>query len=172
MHAKTAGCGRVWINAVSGGVYPSSYLHPQCVICQSDSVSWEKGTFVPTNFSSNTQTPVSAIGRPICPTHPSDTLPVLAGWSIEPFLSFIHSAVKTSAQSLPGNLWLSLSSTRPLTHNFPLFPYISRQRQELWHDLADVCIHVCLSVWVCVRIWLWQMSQAQLNGLWLGHIGF
>ncbi len=75
-------------------------------------------TVLPTNFSTNinrrTQTPVSAIGRSICPSYPSFTLPVFAGWSIEPFLSLIHSAVKS-----PPNHYLeiSLCLSQPYTPN-------------------------------------------------------
>lgn len=46
----------------------------------------------------------------------SFTLPVFAGWSREPFLSLIHSAVKTSAQSLHGNLTHMRTHAQTRTH--------------------------------------------------------
>lgn len=73
----------------------------------------------------------------------SFTLPVSAGWSREPFLSLIHSAVKTSAQSLHGNL------THTHTH-FSLFCFtpgnkFQRQTTLLPYSLEEVCITVCVS---------------------------
>lgn len=97
----------------------------------------------------------------------SFTLPVFAGWSREPFLSLIHSAVKTSAQSLHGNLTHMRAHARTNTHTqFSLFcftPGNKFQRHRLHSRVSRKCVllHVCVGVSANNSL---QMSQTHSNG--------
>lgn len=74
-------------------------------------------TVVQTNFFTNIhiQTPVSVTGKFICLSQPFFTPPVFAGWSIEPFLSVTHLAMK-SPPSYYVEIFLCLSQQHTFTN--------------------------------------------------------
>ena len=131
-------------------------------------------TVVLTNSSTNTHTHTHThTCWSIRPAYPSLTLPVYCKLEhrviIPVTYSFSH---EISTQSLPGNLSVSLKHTHTITHNFPFTHAANSRDKEKTLAWSSRCVYLCVCVWVRVHIWLWQMSQAQLNGLWLGHIGF